>query len=50
MSMLGGLQAILNQDGGVQEAVGCARVDKGLDGDGRLAWDEEMHQEAEVAR
>ena len=38
LSVLGGLQAILNQDGGIQEAVGCARVDKGLDGDGRLTW------------
>ena len=50
LSVWDGLQAILNQDGGVEETVGCARVDKGLNGDGRLTWDQQMHQEAEVVR
>ena len=38
LSVWGGVQVILNQDGGVEETVGCARVDKGLDGDGSLTW------------
>ena len=38
LSVWDGLQAILNQYRGVQEIVGCARVDKGLEGDGRLTW------------
>ena len=50
MSVWDGLRAILNQDGGVEETVGCARVDKGLNGDGRLTWDQQMHQEAEMVR
>ena len=48
VSMWGGLQAILHQDGGIQEAVGRARVDEGLDGDRRLAGYDEVYQEAEV--
>ena len=32
--MLNRLQLLLNQDGGVQETVGCARVEKSLNGDG----------------
>ena len=42
------MQVVLLQDGGVQEAVRRSGVDQGLDGDGRLAWDCQMHHETEV--
>ena len=48
VDMGGGVQVVLLQDGGVQEAVRRSGVDQGLDGDGRLAWDCQMHHETEV--
>ena len=39
-----GVQAVLLQDGGVQETVGRARVDQRLNGNGRLARDDQVHQ------
>ena len=44
-----GLQLMLAQDGEVQEAVRRARVDEGLNGNRRLAWDEQMDQEGQMA-
>ena len=44
LSVGGGVQVVLRQDGGIQEAVRRSGVDQGLDGDGRLAWDNQMHQ------
>ena len=50
MSMLGRLQLILNQDGGIQETVGCARIDQGMDGDGRLAGNQQVDQKGKVSK
>ena len=36
------LELMLNEDGGINETVRSARIDKGVDGDWRLAWDEKM--------
>ena len=38
-----GTQVMLNQDGGVQEAIRSTRVDQRRDGDKRVAKNEEMH-------
>ena len=38
-----------NQDGGIQEAVKGSRIDQRLHGNGRLARNEEVHQEGKVA-
>ena len=43
------MQVEANQDGGIQEAVGGSRVDQRLHRYGRLARDEEVHEEGEVA-
>ena len=50
LDMGGGVQVVLLQDGGVQEAVRRSGVDQGLDGDGRLTWDNQVHDEAKMAR
>ena len=46
----GGLQVVLFQDGGVQKAVRRARIDQRLHGNGRLARDDKVNQEAQVVR
>ena len=43
------MQVEANQDGGIQEAVGGSRVDQRLHENGRLARDEDVHEEGEVA-
>ena len=43
------MQVEANRDGGIQEAVRGSRVDQRLHGNGRLARDEEVHKEGEVA-
>ena len=48
LSMLEGLQLMLNKDGGVHEAIRRARVKQRLDRDGRLARNEEVDQQADV--
>ena len=50
LDVLQGRQLMLNQDGGVEEAVRGAGVDKGFNRDGRLARYENMDQESKVAR
>ena len=50
LDVLQGRQLMLNQDGGVEEAVRCAGVDQGFHRNGRLARDENMDQESKVAR
>ena len=43
------MQVEANQDVGIQEVVRGSRVDQRLHGNGRLARDEEVHKEGEVA-
>ena len=50
MGVLQGLQLMLDQDGGVKEAIRCARVNEGFNRDGRLARDQKMDQESKVTR
>ena len=45
-----GMQLKANQDGGVQEAVRGSRVDRSLDGDGRLTRDEKVNKKSKMAR
>ena len=44
------LELMLNEDGGVNETVRSSRIDKSVDGDRRLAWNQKMDQEGEMAR
>ena len=44
------LELMLNQDGGIDEAVRSARVNKGVDGDRWLAWYQKMDQEGKMTR
>ena len=50
MNVLEWLELMLNEDGGANETVRSSRIDKGVDGDRRLAWDQKMDQEGEMAR
>ena len=43
------VQVEANQDGGIQEVVRGSRVDQRLHENGRLARNEEVHQEGKVA-
>ena len=45
-----GMQVMLNQDGGVEEAIKSTGVDQRRNGDRRLARDKEMHPENKVTR
>ena len=36
------LELMLNEDGGVNETIRSSKIDKGVDGDWRLAWDQKM--------
>ena len=45
--MLEWLELMLNEDGGVNETVRSSRIDKSVDGDRRLAWNQKMDQEGE---
>ena len=42
------MQVKVNQDGGVQEAIGGSKIDQRLDGDWRLTRDEEVHKKSKV--
>ena len=44
------LELMLNENGGVNETVKSSRIDKGVDGDWRLAWDQKVDQKGEMAR
>ena len=44
------MQVIANQDGGIEEAIGGSGVDQRLDGDWRLAQNEEVDQKRKVTR
>ena len=39
-----GWQVVLAQEGGIQEGIRGTRVDQGLDRDGWLTGDQEVHQ------
>ena len=44
------MQVIANQDGGIEEAIGGSEVDQRLDGDWRLAQNEEVDHKRKVTR
>ena len=50
LNVLEWLELMLNEDGGVNETVRSSRIDKSVDGDRRLAWNQKMDQEGEMAR
>ena len=44
------LELMLDQDGGIEEAIRCARVNEGVNGDRWLAWDQKGDQERRMTR